>query len=169
MSERKLGEFKASLLIDKNDLDNELEVQPQMYYMASEELAQAVSSRDAAKEDLARVDARLYDEIAKRDEKLSDSKIRAQVSLHRDHVEAFEDYNAARSLADRWAGMVESWRQRGSMLRQLAELYVTNYYTTGSTTHTSRQASDIEAEKGRGALRDAREGSTPRRRVHSED
>lgn len=166
--------FKRALRIDKHGLDDELESQADMYFSAGESWALAISRRDELKEDLSRIDAELYDQIAQAEEKLSDTKIRSRVLIDPIHIEAAKLYNQARAEADTWQVMHEAWRQRGSMIRQLAELYVANYYTTSSISHGSAKAGDVEASKGREALTRRREESNqapaPRRRsVRTDD
>lgn len=169
-----LRDVRKHLPIDKHSLDSELERHAMTYYDIGEEMTFAVSRRDQAKEDLARVDAEVYDEIVQSDnEKLSDAKIRNRVLADSRHKDAFTAYNQARAEADQWTVLHEAYRQRGSMLRQLAELYVANYYTTSSTTHASGTADRVEAQKGREALAQARHrgsddaGSVPVRRRSS--
>ena len=54
-----LDELKEQLAIDKGVLDDEVIRQPVLFYAISEQLTDASAERDAAKEELANVDADL--------------------------------------------------------------------------------------------------------------
>lgn len=129
-------ELKSGLRIDKHNLDDELQRQAELYNKCGEALAYATSERDAAKEDLARTDAELYDNVAREDDKLSDTKIRSRVMLRPEHDEATDKYARSRLAVEKLTSMLEAYRQRSSMLRQLAEMYIANYYSSDSAGRT---------------------------------
>jgi len=133
----KPSELRRALQIDRLDLDMELVRQPELFYEAGDLLAAANADRDTAKEELSQIDARLYfecrRELERSDGKASEAAIKNAIEIHDDHIEATKSYLDAKEWADRCQTLKESFSMRSYMLKDLAGLYVANYYQTDAT------------------------------------
>lgn len=136
MAQLDTAEFTRYLRIDKQALDDEIVQQPGLFYRVCEAYVEAAAERDAAKEHLAMVDAGLDGEARHRaevdGEKITEGAIRGKVVLHKKHEAAFNAYVTAKTRADKLEAMKDSFKQRSFMLRDLAQLYVANYYESNS-------------------------------------
>lgn len=149
-----LIELQQQLAIDKSVLDDEVIRQPVLFYTISEQLTDAAAERDAAKENLASVDAKLdhkwRKDLAKVHTKVTDKMVATQVLIDRDHEKAFDDYLEAKTKADKLLALKEAFQQRSYMLRDLVSLYSANYYETSSIKPTQTQeASHYLANRAR--------------------
>lgn len=125
------------LAIDRHALDDELIKQPGLYYRIGEAYAEAVAIRDTKKEALSTVDAELDAELRKSGEKLTESKIQAQIQIHPKHQEAFIHFNEAKWAADKLGALKEAFHTRGYMLRDLVALHTTGYFQSDSIKGTA--------------------------------
>jgi hypothetical protein len=126
-----LNELREKLQIDRGTLDEDMLQQPFLYMQVAEALVEAMSIRDAKKEELARVDAELAEEYrqnAPKDERPSDKKVTDRVLRDPRHIAAFSDYAKAVKEAQLIAALKEAFDQRGKMLRELGNLFVAGYF-----------------------------------------
>ena len=144
-----LTELKSYLQINAGDLDNELVRQSALFYSVSESYVEAVAIRDTKKEELATVDAEL-DSIARMsNDKTTENRIKGMIQLNPKHQEAFIGYNEAKLMADRLGAMKDAFHQRGSMLKELAQLAISNLYEIASS---SQSPNAVSYELGRQRL-----------------
>ena len=124
-------------------LDDEVIRQPMLFYEVSDQLTDALAERDAAKEELAAVDADLDNswrrKLAKVKERVTDKVILSHVTTSPEHEKAFEAYLQAKTRADKLTALKEAFQQRSYMLRDLVALYSANYYETTSLKPTKAQ------------------------------
>jgi hypothetical protein len=144
MTSPTLTELHAQLAIDKSVLDDEVIRQPMLFYMVSELLTDALAERDAAKEELASVDADLdftWRRKLSKDKavKITESTIKSYVQTSADHEKAFATWLAAKTKADKLQGLKDAFQQRSYMLRDLVSLYSANYYEDASVKPTKAQ------------------------------
>lgn len=134
-----LDEFRDYLLIDKHALDEELAQQPSLFEKVGDACAEAIAVKDAAKEELADVDAILFNLIKKKEagNRITEAAIKSRVQAHSKHKAAFAKYLTAKMRADKLANLKESFHQRSYMLRELAGLAVANYFEGSSIKATS--------------------------------
>ena len=129
-----LDAYYEKLIIDKNELDLEVERQPQYYSDVCRNYAEALSLRDLAKDNLAAIVA---GEAAKlrsdEDHKWSEAAIDKELPQKVKYKIASREYIQAKKLAAQWEGMKEAWHQRSFMLGHMAELYSSDYFTAAST------------------------------------
>src|SRR5690348_14596091 len=129
-----IEKHKALLAIDKSALDEEISTQPSLFYAVAEGFIEAAAERDACKEELTTVDAQLDGQVrmvlASTEEKVTEAMVKNAVQTHKDHQAAFDTYMEAKTKADLFGAMKEAFAQRGYMLRDLAQLYVSSYYET---------------------------------------
>ena len=137
-----LNELKNHLIINAQNLDDELIKQPSLFYMIGESYVEAIAIRDTKDEELSAIDAELDAQIRlSNDSKLTEPKIKNMVKLHPKHQEAFVAYNEAKLMSDRLGAMKEAFHQRGSMLKELAQLAISNLYETASSSSSPRAIS----------------------------
>lgn len=125
-----IEEWRGYLAIDKMALDDEVVRQPSLFYEVSEAYAEAVVERDACKEQLAMTDAELDAEIRVKagDEKITETAVKGRVQVSKKHKKSFDEYLAAKEYADKLDALKDAFKQRSSMLRDLASLFVANYF-----------------------------------------
>lgn len=126
----KIDEFRAYLKINKHALDDEIVQQPMLLYQVSEAFVEAVAQRDALKEALATIDARLDGSIRKRleDQKVTEAMVKNLVQTDVDHEEASTAYMEAKQQADVLGVLRDAFASRGYMLRDLVQLTAAGYY-----------------------------------------
>ena len=149
-------EFKNSLKINKNDLDSEIVRQPELYFKVAEAYAIAVSVRDASKEAVKQLEAEKGLEIR---EALDNSGVRATESLVTSHLNCDEEYKQARSkylensaLVEKLDALKSAYTSRGFMLRDLVQLYVSEYFLNNSASYSAPSRNiqeDYEALKAK--------------------
>ena len=136
-----LNKLKALLVIDKSSLDDEISRQPTLFYEVAEALVSAMAERDAAKEELATIDAELDGQVraalAKSEDKVTEAMVKNAVQVHKRHEAAFDAYMALKTDADLLGAMKEAFGQRSYMLRDLCSLYVASYYEQTSVQGTN--------------------------------
>lgn len=125
-------ELKGLLRIDKNALDEELVQSPELLFKVSDAYIAAVDVRDALKNDLAVVEAEADKKIRHAadvaDEKVTEGAIKARVMTHKDRVKAYNAFLDAKLAADRLGALKEAFTLRGYAIRELCQLFTSNYY-----------------------------------------
>ena len=128
--------YEQQIQIDRDDLDTELVRQPSLFLEVSQKYVQAVSVRDAAKENVdvarAKVELKIRRRAEEQERKLTESTVKAEVEVHSMYREAVDAYLQAKERADRWLATKEAFSQRAFILKDLCGLYVSGYYTTES-------------------------------------
>lgn len=146
-------DLHRQLEIDKTALDDEVIRQPSLFYMVSEQLIEASADRDAAKEELATVDAELDAKWRKKlntGTKVTDKTVQSHVQTDPKHADAFSAYLEAKAKADKLLVLKESFQQRSYMLRDLVSLYTANYYEDASIRPSrAQEASQYSANRVR--------------------
>lgn len=159
-----LKALQAQLEINKTELDDEVIRQPSLFYMVSEQLTDALAERDAAKEELANVDADLYatwrTKLGKSEKgRVTDTMVNMHVQASADHEAAFANYLKAKTKAEKLLALKEAFQQRSYMLRDLVSLYSANYYEDTSMRPTKAQeASHYAANRQRISIARAARG-----------
>lgn len=152
-------QLEKCIYIAKNKLDAELEVQPTYMLSVTDGLAEAKAHTDAAKDHLAQVAASVADTLREDDPKISETKIQSLLPNDPSYRKAQTAYRAAQYRQARYEGLYEAFRQRGSMLKTLADLFIASYYTVDRVLVTSSSVSQgVSAAQGRSAMQEARQG-----------
>jgi hypothetical protein len=150
-----LADLQQQLEIDKTALDDEIIRQPVLFYTVSEQLTDTIAARDAAKEELAAVDAELDHKWRKQLSKsqsgrVTEGLITSHITTSAEHEKAFLAYLDAKTKADKLLALKEAFQQRSYMLRDLVSLYSANYYENTSLKPTKAQdASHYNANRAR--------------------
>ena len=147
MADIDIDEFRSYLKLDKHALDQELEEHPVLLFKISEAYVQAAAHRDMLKEQLATVDAGLFDNYRRKPvkdkERITDTSIKTAVQADRNHEKAATAYLTAKNQADLLLALKEAFQSRGYMIKDLCSLYTSNYYESesvkpnGNTTRTT--------------------------------
>lgn len=132
-----LDQLRAALAIDKSALDDELIRQPMLMEQVGEAYAEACAQRDWAKEELETINSKLSHAARKRlakdaKYKITEGMVLEEIQASPQHQKAFEDYLDAKLEADKLQALKDSFHQRGFMLRDLCNLYVSRYYEQNS-------------------------------------
>jgi hypothetical protein len=152
----KPSDFEPLLQIDKFDLDEEISKQPDLIHRVSEALALAISRRDEAKTTLAEIEAEL--ELEFRDEgKSTDKTIAARVRAHKETKEATRALRKAQHTVNRWSALEKGVAARGHALREMAKLYVNEYYSTQGGVRAGSSMKDVTADRARKAMHGKRQ------------
>lgn len=135
--------LRKLLVIDKHSLDDAIIENPQLVLEVGDAHAEAVGYRDTLKERLAVIDAALDGEartyFEKRKQKPTEASVKSYILLNRDHTIAFTNYIKAKMEADKLAALKAAYEDRREALRDLAKLYIANYFD-----HTSVQGTSAE-------------------------
>ena len=146
-----LDEFREWLAIDKNDLDNELVQRAQLFDKVQEAYARAVSVRDDAKTSMDEAYSKVCDEIrrtgAPKGERVTDSAVKEQAAIHPTYLQAQILFFDAKKHADLLAAKVESFRDRSRAMKELVDLYASQYWMRAGETGQSRKVAQQQAEQ----------------------
>lgn len=141
-------DLRQYLKIDKLALDEELVNQASLYFKISEAYTEAAAERDLLKETLAYGDAKIEQDIRKElGDKCTEGKVKSLLTINEKHAEANGHYLDAKIKADRLAALKEAFHQRGYMLRDLAQLFISNYYGADSVKVTQNGESAVYRAK----------------------
>lgn len=134
-----VDEIRQAIGVDKNDLDNVLVQQIDLYDYICKRYFASIDLKDAAKDEQKRVDAEALLEIRTKAEmtgaKTTESIVAALVQTHTGHIEAVQKLLVAEKEYNDWASLKDSFKNRSDMLRELGGLYSAGYFikTAGSS------------------------------------
>lgn len=147
-----LQSARGCLIIARNRIDDELEVQSDMYFSVFEETAKARERKDIARVELDVARNMAIQVIRNDDSKIAETRVvrecesaPAVVKAKLEHIEATREYSL-------WDGMLEAYKQRSHALTALANLYAGQYFSKDSISvkATNRpNASDTRRERRR--------------------
>lgn len=167
-----LDDAKEKLIIEKNLLDDELINQPILYQEVAEQYALAISRRDAANENVKRVDADLYKRIreaaAVEGTKVTEAMIQSEILTHPEHIEAYDAYLECKKQADLWATLKDSYSQRSYAIRDLVELYTAGYFADAGLRPKTENAAEKQYDVRRKVLEEARAERKSRKKLKKE-
>lgn len=151
-----LHELEEGLRINKTALDDELQMQPELFYAVSKRAALAVSIRDGAKQTLQETESRINLAVrlaAEKDgEKLTEREVEARVRLHSKVQAAQDALLAANHEVAMLSALKDAFQQRSYVLKDLANLWVANYYGDASA---GRASDDIKTKDAAYVKREA--------------
>lgn len=152
-SEKQYEGLKGRLKIDGMRLDDELIQQPVLLQTVIELAADALQIRDAAKHalDLAEADAAwrirsIPDENGKLP---AENKVTALIPLDREVKAATQELDECKHDLAYWQGLVDSFKEKGSSLKRIAELTIAGYLAPNAAYAERRE----EINRGRTKLR----------------
>lgn len=166
-----LGFFEGRLKINPENIDQELIEQPSNYYDIADALALAKSRRDLQKDEYKTVEASLKLHIRDRrerdGEKVTDKLIEDLVQVHPDRLRAYEEYVETEREVGRLEALRDSFRDRGFMLRELAELHLggmTQQNSVRGPDYAKRELEAVRVEREMAEKRAAKMRDRERRR-----
>ena len=126
-------EYQRMLKIDKEQLDRELAEQPTLYENVGELHAIALANRDSKKNALEIVLAETDRKIRKESkERITEAQVAKLIELDDDVQQARHELVEAKLEESKWAAVKDAYSQRAYILRDLAQLYMANYYAKQS-------------------------------------
>lgn len=151
-----LEQYRTMLYVNKHRLDDELEIQGDIMDRISTEVVIRNTRMIEAKDDLAKTEGRIAEELRDGDVKLTVGMLDAKVKRDPDRARAWQKYQAARADHEAWGCLLDAWKQKGFSIKTLADLYAANYFTLNATQLSERQRNRNEqVDEGRAALRRA--------------
>lgn len=128
--------YEADIKIDRDDLDSELERQPELYGKVALDHALVISRRDELEADWKDVrstaEINIREQAAENGEKITEARVRAEVDSSKDVKEARKRFMQAKASVDRLAALKDAYSQRAFILKDLCNLWIAGYYTTSS-------------------------------------
>ena len=163
----KLKDYQDRLRIDKHNLDEELIQQPELFYRVSHMYSSACSDKDMFKESLEVMETKLFNKLRKEADALpgrtTDSSIRSKVSSMKEVIGLRTAYKEAKHRAEELLPLKEAYEQRGYALKELCNLYSSNYFQAESGGKRKDDAMEATANRNR------REAGKLRKELRSED
>lgn len=139
-------QFRTMLPIHKHRLDDELEIHAQLQEQISHETTLRNSRMLEAKEELAKTEARVADDLREDDPKITVAAVTAKLYRAPERVRAWQKYQEARAEHERWDGLLSAWKQKGYSIKTLADLYASQYFALQS--HHRKERPDRPAWVG---------------------
>jgi hypothetical protein len=140
----KLSELKTRLHIDKDDLDTELVEHPELFYQVASAYVEAVSDRDAKKESMKQLDARIASEVraALEEEKgkTTEAAVTQGVLNSKEFQEAREEFMDLCRETLELEVLKESFHARGFVLNNLTQLTISRMAHEGMKSSRSDDA-----------------------------
>ncbi len=146
--------LESRLAINPHALDDELVSQPELFYHAAQQHVRSGSMRDEAKDQLKQVDAKLFIHFKAELERSTETLVISHIEQHRDHISAREVYLKMCERTEEWDALKSAFIQRSFMLKDLAALFVADYYTTSSV--SGGDAREVADRAGRSAMKKKR-------------
>lgn len=150
------GRLRAALIINRNDLDNEISHQPTLYMDASDLFSFCASKRDHFKNELARLEGAVAQELRAAEGKQTESAIKEQIPLDTEVIATKGYLGFWQDKMNTASGLRDSIEQRGRMLKELTALYIAGYYQSGAVVSSKHKVNDFDAQEGRKAMHRAR-------------
>ena len=162
-----IDRYRTMLPVLKHRLDDELEIMPQVMDELARQVTLLNSRMIEAKDQLARIEGRIAEEVREDEPKLTVSGIDARVKRDPERIKAWQEYQRTRSEHEEWSGLLDAWKHKGYSIKTLADLYSAQYFSLDS--HQSREkhparrseVSDRDQQEARAKIRIAGNQPTP--------
>lgn len=155
-----LEELQKGLRIDRHDLDTELVNQPSLYFKVGQFYAEAISVRDKARLDRdkehAELDRYIRQEAHGNNERVTEAQVLSLIKEDVSYDIAQTRYSELCKVAEIWLALKESFQQRSYAIKDLVQLFVSNYYTDNVGYAERSQSRDRKALDARERLAEAR-------------
>jgi hypothetical protein len=140
-----LEELQSTLRIDQNALEDAAAQHPELFYRVASEYALTTSLRDQAKQDLseteAKADSRIRHDIEVAGDKVTEKAVESAKLLDGQVTKARDRLMRLNQEVGEWSALKEAFQQRGYVLRDLVQLYLSRYYSdTENQSHRVREA-----------------------------
>ena len=135
--------------IDLFKLEDEWRMQPKMYFIWAEKVAEAQAEYDRAKSQLeltrAELDQQIRlkpDEFIESDGKLTEKMIESCIITQQDYKSAIRDVIEAKNVLDHRKAAVDALEHKKRSLQMLVELWIRNYYSEPKVTPHTEEAKE---------------------------
>lgn len=129
----KLEALRAKLQIDEHHLEVMLRQHPELVYDVGIELANAISNRDEAKQDIEIIEAQADGDIRsvaeRTGDKITEKDVESQKKLDPKVQEANKKFLRLKKESAEFAVLKEAFDQRSYAISKLVDLYLANYYS----------------------------------------
>lgn len=164
-----LEQYQNMLRINKQRLDDELEVQAEIQYAIGAECARLNTRMLEAKDDLARLEGEILDEL-KEAKGVTVEQAKARVLADPDRRKKWAVYQQLREAHEVWTALKDAWITKGYKLADLGGLFGADYFAVRSVSGSSETRVDVPraTEERRQAVQDASrraDGEVRRRRA----
>lgn len=156
-------EFEEGLRIDEHALDQELVRQPDLFYRVAKYLVLVSSRRDAKKQHVAEVEARVDSELRetaggrqKKEKKPTETEFKNMIRLDPDMLKASGELLSLNRKVGELTALKEALQAKGYALKELVNLYVNNYYHQNSDGTARAALSDRASDNVRNELKNRR-------------
>lgn len=163
ISLKALHKHTDALLVNKDALDDAAANQPNSFYVVAERDAECTSIRDSAKKQLDEVEAEVSRFIRskkrlenKKEKAPTEKSIYELVIKDSKYQEAFEEYLQLKERTAKWGALKSAYEQRASMLKVLAGLYSSEYFSTDSL-RGNKDLTEVKYSRDRIKLKKARQ------------
>lgn len=126
------AQYHALLRVNKHALDDALEVHAQYQADISAAVARLNTQQAEDKEQLAVVEARIYQDLRSSGEKVTAEESKASITRHPDRRAAWKIYQKSREEYEKWLGLLSAWQQKGYSLKTAADLFSSDYFAVRS-------------------------------------
>lgn len=128
--------YRSMLRVNRDDLDDCLVKQPELYSEVGERHVLTIAERDAAKllldELSAEVDEQLRKEAADAEEKVTETLLAKRLRIDPRIKKAEREFLRAKTAADQWQVLREAFRQRNDALPEVTKLYLSRFNARNS-------------------------------------
>lgn len=165
VNELSIASARMKLRIDKNSLDDEVIKQPELYFECAEAAGLAQSRRVGAKDELERLEARLYKVVAAKlveeQERVTENAVHGRVINHKSRIEAFEKLQQALIEEKTWEALKDAAQQRSYALKDLCNLTSSGFLGAQSMNgQPSRRVQELAYDKNKAEMRKKRKKIT---------
>lgn len=141
----KIEEFIDRLKINRNSIDDELEIQAESQFHIAREVAALSEKVDNLKRDFKIVEADAIARAKEGDPKLTNPMAEKEAQRSTVVRAAFDELTATERTKANWVYLLDAWINRGRNLKALADLHGQQYFSVDSTYNRSAYKAAREA------------------------
>ena len=127
------------LAIDKNNLDAELALQPNLYFEGAMEAARAKEVREQCKVELDLLIDEVIEEIRAGDTKIAENRVKREADADPNVVDKRRALIRLQREEAEWNSLVRAVEQRSNNLSSLSRLYAGSYFVRDTARHGGTQ------------------------------
>ena len=127
-----IQELVGKLRVDKNNLDDELEAQPLLYWAAAQESAKAKERRELCKIELSLLIDEAVADIREDEPKMAESRALREAEADPTVMEKRRELAHYVRVESEWAALASAAGQKSHALTGLTTLYTNSYYVRDS-------------------------------------
>lgn len=148
----KIEEARQYLVVDTSDLTKECTYYADIYDKIGKSYFEAVSVRDAKKQDMEEIWSGLFTSLKEEINK-SDKATEALVEIHKDYKIAVRDYLNAKLEADYWYSVKESFDKKAHFIKELGEFFIAGVLNKMEVKAPTSVIAEVDYDERRKQLR----------------